>query len=131
MSLREDIMQSAARAQRGIRIAANDRFVRGLQVVYVIEVGEAIRWREEATGQEQSGDRRAFTGRALERLRVPATSAGGILDTAWSLATMKRTAADRVFLLRSTFQQADIDIETRAQIDAWIGALRRGEEPTR
>lgn len=129
-------MGAAARAQRGMVIAAGDRFLRGLEVVEVEAASDdGIRWRSVATGETIDGSRRAFAGRALTRIKPPPqVDVPPALVSIWTIAGAAAIpTSQRVSLIRRLYgdQINAMDGDERATVDAWLASLRSGAEPDR
>lgn len=87
--MRGQILQALSRQQRGIRVRAGDRFIRGRLLVNVTAADTGrIAWDTPTTGESDSGTRTEFAARALTRLAPPPPQPGlsDLLTTIWDIA---------------------------------------------
>lgn len=137
MSVREIIMSSVARQQRGMRVRVGDRFVRGAEVAFVLRAeGGRVTWIVPETGRQYDAPLTAFLGRKLQRLAPPPDGAAtvGILAAAWAIIGTRTLAPEvRLAMLQASLPEAPRSLEgdDRETYLAWVAALRQGEEPRR
>lgn len=137
MSLREALMAACARSQRGIRVRAGDRFVRGVEVVHVLAVADGnVQWEAPLTGEVYDLPAAMFRGRALRRLSAPSSAQGApsLLDAVWGvLGSGGLTPEERLAIFDRAFTgwRARLEPEDVGRVEGWLAAVRRGEEPER
>lgn len=127
-------MTSTAREQRGVRVRAGDRFVRGVEVVFVVAVDDRIEWTVPATGRSFKLPRAAFLGRALRRLAAPPAlpEATDLLAAVWAVAGARQIDPhERLAIIARAFPAVlrTASPEERPILSAWLTALRTGVEP--
>lgn len=136
MTIRSTIMASAARAQARRRLRVSDRYVRGVEVVYIDQIdGDAITWTT-GTGERLTRTREAFLSRNLQKLTAPPMPDGvaDLLAAVWAVAGSRQIEpAERLAIINRAFPglRNVATAEQRPTIDQWLAALRAGEEPQR
>ena len=131
VSILSTIRSSVAKKQRGMRIRAGDRFLRGLRYVLVSSSsGGQVEWSDVAVDEKEKGSLTDFRSLRLVRVRPPVAKDFSVIDMAWAVAGARRMSmSQRTSFLRS-IKRAAVG-SGRSEIDGWILALMAGVEPER
>ena len=130
--LRQAIMKSVSRKQRGIKIRPGDHFRRGTDMVVIISrtKGE-VEFRSLYTGKIRTERHTEFTEYGLERVKVIGRQTGDLLKIVWGYASTKSLPFKaRARIVRSFIKDANNPDEVE-RMRSWIFALSNEMEPAK
>ena len=128
INIGREVSRRAARKQRGVKLSAGARFIRGLTPISIQSVGQEIKFTDLVTGLPLSLSRQDFLGVAITRLPITGTPDTDLIAQAWDIAGARRIS----FSLRSAMLKQlaqTLTGDDKDMVLGWAKQLQANSEP--
>ena len=131
MSVQSADERSVAKKQRGVRVQAGDRFLRGLRYVIVQAVRDGgVEYLDLLSNEKRTSILSDFRGRILYRVKPVEGIGDDVVRLIWDIASTRLAPFDlRVTMVNRLIKA--VRPEDMDKITKWVSQLKSKEEPRR
>tara|TARA_A200000159_G_scaffold163031_1_gene188224 strand:+ start:4326 stop:4721 length:396 start_codon:yes stop_codon:yes gene_type:complete len=131
MSVQAAVERSVAKKQRGVRVQAGDRFLRGLRYVIVQAVRDGgVEYLDLLSNEKRTSILSDFRGRVLYRVKPVGGIGDDVVRLIWDIASTRLAPFDlRVTMVNRLIKA--VRPEDMDKITKWVSQLKSKEEPRR
>ena len=131
MSVQAAVERSVAKKQRGVRVQAGDRFLRGLRYVIVQAVRDGgVEYLDLLSNEKRTSILSDFRGRILYRVKPVEGIGDDVVRLIWDIASTRLAPFDlRVTMVNRLIKA--VRPEDMDKITKWVSQLKSKEEPRR
>ena len=131
MSVQAAVERSVAKKQRGVRVQAGDRFLRGLRYVIVQAVRDGgVEYLDLLSNEKRTSILSDFRGRILYRVKPVEGIGDDVVRLIWDIASTRLAPFDlRVTMVNRLIKA--VRPEDMDKITKWVSQLKSKAEPRR